>query len=171
MTKEFEKNRSEYNIPRLPEVNEKPGAQVFGFVGLIAEGDNIYIDLVYGLSNRHFGTVIRTAVDDGFNYKIVNWVDYWEDKNPIPAHKIEYNYNLYNSASNKLRIKQLSVEQISVFARLVNSMAKENGLENLNDETIFNNEAVIKILGLDKDDAFDYTPVKKTFEKQIPVLV
>ena len=170
MSKEFEKNKLEYNVPRLPWINEKPEMQVFKFVGLTIEEENIYIDLVYGLSNRHFGTTIRTAINDGFNYKIVNWVDYWEGKTPIPAYTIEYDKNLYNPITNKLRLKSLNVLQVSVFARLVNEMIKKNGVDNINNNVIFGDEDVRKIFGLDQEGVFNYTPVKKTSEIRIPEL-
>ncbi len=168
--REFEKRTPEYHVP-MEIINEKPELQVFSFAGFVQEGNRLYLDLVYGLSDRRFLTTIRTSIDDSYTYKIVNYIDHWEDKIPIPAYNIEYNNSLYDLKKSRLQSKRVSVQQITAFAKQIKQIIKKNGFENLSDEIIFENQNIKNILDLDKKGVFEYTSVKKTFDERKPELV
>ena len=59
----------------------------------------------------------------------------------------------------------MNLEQISIFAGIVNQMIKERGLENISQHDIFSDQDVRDILGLDQKGTYEYTPLKKGVEK------
>ncbi len=163
--KEIEKKSSEYHLP----FEIKPGYQVFTFSGFLKEQNRLFFDLRFEGCSRMQGMILRTNITDAHSYKKVNEV-IWTDEPHYANPPTEYDKTFYNPDSIELWRKQLSLEQVSIFADLVSQMAQEEGLENLSQKDIFSNEDVRNILGLDLDDPFDYTPVKKTSDDQIPEL-
>ncbi len=161
--KERENREKEYKLP----FEETSDQQIFVFSGFIRQGDKLFFELDYDSPGPKHGTILRSNITDSHTYKMTNYVLWNGEKYQYANQLAQYNESLYDPKQVELWRKRLSLEQISVFSHLIKQMINENGLDNLNGETIFSNEKVIKILGLDQESAFDYTPLKKTSDDQI----
>ena len=159
--KEVLRNNPDFILPSPVEVER--GEQLFVFSGFVIENNKMNFEVIYDGSGRFQRMILRSAIDDAYSYRYTNHL-LWTGK-PHYANKLtEYYKKFYDPQQVDLWRKSLSLEQISVFAGLVSGMIKEKGLENVTQEDIFSDKNVRDILGLDKEGAFDHTPVKKTFD-------
>lgn len=147
---------------KLPIIEAPANEQIFTFNGFIKGDNKLLFDITYEGPDRLQGVILRSAIDDGYTYRAKNRID-WDRDNPDYVDPLpEYETGLYRPIEVGLYHKELSLEQISTFADLVNQMIKEKGLENITQDDIFKNDNVRNILGLNNlEDPFAYTPVKK----------
>lgn len=155
---ESNRRNIEFYIP----LEVSPDDQCFGIVGFVRDEHKLSLDVSYTRWDKDQGLILRTAINDGHTYKIVNRViDVGSDYMPKYLNQLpKYDDSLYDPKSVKLWGKQLSLTQISIFTELTNQIIKERGLENATQEDIFNNKQVKDILGLGFKNPYDFTHIR-----------
>lgn len=157
MTKEIE-------IKSPIEVDRKD--QWFHFMGFVPdnENDHLFADFMYEGGNQiTHNMVIRTSTDNPSEFKYQNHI-IQRSNPPVWANQIDnYDERFYKHFNNKkfhpLYYKDLNLEQMSTFIKLVGELVEKKGIENLNEKNIFDNPDIRKILGLDQKGATDFTQI------------
>lgn len=142
---------------KLPNIEVAPERQVFEFKGFVIVNNQLYFDIKYDGIDRSRGMILRSAINDSYTYSCeAAGYEYREREKPI-----EYNRKLYDKRQTDIVLlyKHVCLEQLSIFADLVNEIIKQKGLDSLTQKDIFGDENVRAILGLDNEDTFEYTPL------------